>query len=216
MIITDHIQENAFGYKINYKLYTPVGGSNNVLLFLPGSGELGPADGSLLYLVEKHGFPKHAKNGFDFPFIIVVPQVATSYSTMKKFILPWIKVKFNAAKIIGTGLSLGAMALYELMLMDEYKHLDAIAPVCGKMAASLAPGCVDVPGWAFHGDRDTRVPYENDRAFIEAYNTSHVNKIMLRTYEGAGHDIWDFAYSITNVYDNPNLYQWILERFTDN
>lgn len=225
MTITTHINEitsvNGSNVKMTYKLYRPTVPSDNYVFCLHGMGEravkyvngvlVNVTDGSLIARVEKHGYPKHAKNGFEFPFNIIAPQCGVSYSTMKKVILPWIVTKFSPSKIIGTGLSLGGITVYELLANPNAQLLTAFAPVCGKGNAARASLCVDLPGQAWHGDKDTTVKYAYDVSFIKNYNASHTNQIELITLAGVGHNAWDKAYSVTTGLDT--LLQWIIAKF---
>jgi predicted peptidase len=212
MKITDHVQENAFGYKVNYRMYVPENGSKNFMIFLHGIGERGAVDGSQLNLLEKNvGYPKFAGQGREFPFNIIAPQVPTggSYSLYKKFLVPYVKLKYGAEKIIVTGLSMGGIATYEIVLMDDMGLIDAIAPICGRISASLAANYPELDVWAWHGDKDTTVPLKYDQYFVDAYNATHTKQIKLTVLPGVGHDAW------TPAYNSPELYQWFLERFSD-
>lgn len=217
MKISDYVKENMFGYEVTYRLYEPQNGSNNYLICLHGIGEKGPSDGSELNEVEAHGYPKLAKEGLDFPFNIVAVQTdVTGYYTERKCLVPYIKLKYKANKIIVTGLSMGGIGTYEMVLSDQLRLIDAIAPVCGKLPVTFAASYPEIDIWAFHGDKDTTVTLQSDKAFIDTYNKTHKKQAKLRVYEGVGHNAWDYAYNPTNKYDTPNLYQWLLERFTDN
>jgi predicted peptidase len=199
MKVTDHIRENAFGNEVTYRMYEPENGSKNFVIFLHGIGECGPIDGSQLNKVEAHGYPQLIKAGAEYPFNVIAPQVAVSYSVLKKFILPYIKLKYGANKIIVTGLSLGGMATYELVTQDDFKLIDAIAPVCGKLSPLLAPAYPELDIWAFHGDKDTTVPFAADKAFVDAYNASHKKQIKFSVYVGVAHNAWDFAYRTDTI-----------------
>lgn len=213
MTITSHIQEIAFGYTVNYKLYSPVIPSNNYLLCFHGVGETGPIDGSLLNDVEVHGYPKHAKAGFEFPFNIVAVQAQSSYSSIRKFLPAYIKLKYGAEVIIATGLSMGGFCTFDIPLYDHLNLIYAIAPVCGGIAASKALTYPDLPGWAFHGDQDEKVKYYQSKNFVDAYNTTHVNKWNYTLYPGVAHDSWNEAYSVKPGEDQ--LLQWINKQFSE-
>lgn len=219
MKITDHIQESAFGNKTNFRLYEPENGSRNYVIFLHGIGECGPADGSNINEITKYGWPKAAENGFEFPFNIVAPQVISSYSGLKKFLPAYLKIKYKAEKIVVTGLSMGGYGTYDFKLFDSIDGLnliDAIAPVCGAGDIRMLSSFPEMDAWHFHGTNDGIVKFATAKKFIDAYNESHVKQIKLTAYEGIGHNSWNNAYSLSTAHDNPNLYQWVLERFTDN
>jgi pimeloyl-ACP methyl ester carboxylesterase len=192
MIITDHIQERYIGGTVTYRLYEPVIPSPFYLIWLHGKGEIGPADGSMLYLVERHGFPKYSRT-FEFPFNIVAPQMPTdSYSGFIKALAPWIKYRFNPLKCGVAGYSLGAMAAYSLLAWDEMNYLDFIVSLAGKGTISLIPSYRSIPGLVFHGDKDIVVSYSADKAFCEAYNTAKESALFtFVSLPGLDHGICD-------------------------
>jgi predicted esterase len=212
----DHIEENAFGYTVTYRHYKPAVPSDKYVIAFHGSGEVGPIDGSLLYLVERHGLPQIAKN-YSFDFNIIAFQVASSYSNLKKFVVPYVKCRFNAKKIVVTGLSLGGIASYEIMMSDTaFNYIDGVAAVCGKASttsALLLNKKDHTKIISFHGDQDITVKYIEDKNFVTAYNKSHLVPIDFITYYGIGHAIWDKAYSIKPGEDQ--LIQFIYKVFAE-
>jgi predicted peptidase len=213
MEITKHIQENAFGYLVNYKLYQPVQPSKDYLIFMHGQGELGAADGSQLDDVETHGYPKHAKNGYEFPFNIVAVQAEKGYATIRRFLPAYIKLKYSADTIIATGLSLGGYGTFQMKMFDYLNLVYAIAPVAGGELTSNAEKYPEVHGWAFHGDKDTTVRYTASQNFVNEYNKTHAIKMKYTLYPGIGHNSWDKAYSVAEGHDH--LLSWIKERFNE-
>lgn len=208
MNITPHINQNAFGLTINYKLYEPLIPSKNYLICYHGKGELGPLDGSQLDKVEVHGYPKHARNGYEFPFNIIAPQAQTSYSSIRKLLPAYVKLKYKADTIIVTGLSLGGFATFDTPLFDHFKLVCAIAPVCGGISPTLAATYPEINGWAFHGDRDTIVPYGKSKFFVDKYNQNHSHGFKYTLYPGVGHNAWDKAYA-----PEGELLDWINTQF---
>ena len=65
--------------------------------------------------------------------------------------------------------------------------------------------------WAFHGDKDTRVPYIKSKAFVDAYNATHTTQWKYTLYPGVGHNAWDKACSVTPGQDE--LLQWLKVQF---
>lgn len=216
MIIKNYIHENAFGNLVNFKLYQPVIPSNDYLICLHGIGECGPADGSELNLVARHGYPKHAQAGFEFPFNIVAPQVVSSYSALRKFFAAFVKLRFKADTIIVTGLSMGGFATFDMKYFDNINIIHAIAPVCGGASPVIAAEYPETIGWVFHGEADTTVRYARSKTFVDAYNETHETKMQYTLYPGVAHNAWDKAYRIlpTNEEVNANeLLLWITSLF---
>lgn len=221
MIRTEH-KEIIFGSTINYVLYQPKVPSDCWLIFLHGAGERGPIDGSKLDLVDRHGPPKHAKAGFEYPFNIIAPQCVTSFAQIKHIMAAFVKLKHKARVIYVTGLSLGGGGTWDMKQNDIFGIVDGIAPICGGGSPVTING-VKVPftelikkwpqvnGWAFHGDNDGTVSYKQSTSAVDAYNSTHTNIFKITIYPGVGHNSWDKAYSITPGQDE--LYQWLKDQF---
>lgn len=213
MIITSHIGENAFGNQVSYKSYETA--SNNCLLCFHGFGELGEIDGTTLDLVERHGYPKHAKAGFEFPFnlIAIQAQPVSKYSQIRKFFPAYIKLKYGFQNIFATGLSLGGFCTFDIPLFDSLGIISAIAPVCGGISKNFAVTYPQISGWAFHGDKDTTVKYQASKNFVDEYNKSHTPDFAYTLYPGIAHNAWDKAYSTKPGEDV--LLQWFIQKFNE-
>lgn len=213
MKITANTQENAFGNSVSYKSYETA--SKNCVLCFHGYGELGPVEGTTLDLVERHGYPKHAKAGFEFPFnlIAIQAQPTSKYSQIRKFFPAYIKLKYGFENIFATGLSLGGFCTFDIALFDSLKIVSAIAPVCGGISKNLASTYPSIHGWAFHGDKDTTVQYSQSKNFVDEYNKTHLPDFAYTLYPGVGHDAWNKAYSVTPGQDE--LLQWFIQKFNE-
>ena len=66
----------------------------------------------------------------------------------------------------------------------------------------------DIPIWAFHGAKDDVVPLEQSQELVEVLK-AHNGKIRFTVYPDLEHDSW------TRTYDNPKLYEWMLEQRND-
>ena len=65
---------------------------------------------------------------------------------------------------------------------------------------------MDLPVWAFHGDRDDVVIPEGSFDMARAIRACGGRKVRLTIYPDLGHNAWDPAY------DDPALYAWLLEQ----
>lgn len=176
-----------------------------LLLFLHGSGERGDN----LELVKKHGPPKLAAEGKEFPFIVVSPQCPKGRWWEPLELLALLddlsgKYKVDADRIYVTGLSMGGFGTWSLAAHAPDKFA-AIAPICGGGEKYWAKQIAHLPTWAFHGAKDAGVPPERSQAMIDeiAKNGGHP-KITI--YPEAGHDAW------SETYNNPEFYKWLLEQ----
>ncbi|HTJ52636.1 MAG TPA: hypothetical protein VL443_24440 [Cyclobacteriaceae bacterium] len=215
-VIGDVFKIGKSTWKLNYKLWLAKVPSKNFLICLHGSGEVGPADGSRISLVQKYGIPNLAANGFEFDYNIIAFQVETNYTQLVKCAPQFVMAKFGAEKIGCTGLSLGGIATDALLLKPGASLLNFVAPVCGKVSppwymsiSAYAATFPEIPIQAWHGDKDKTVSFTTDKKFIEAYNASHIHQVDFRVLPGMGHNIWDVAYAT-----NSDLLKWINLQFS--
>jgi dienelactone hydrolase len=198
-----------------------------VVIFLHGIGERGanstdPAVLSTTILnVAKLGPPMYVKNGTQFPFILISPQLKNNYgdwpSTYVKEVIDYVKtyLRIDEKRIYLTGLSLGGGGTW--WTAQDYPELfAAVAPVCGSrntLSKACAIASEDLPVWAFHGDADPVVPYSRSVNMVNAINacTPTPNPLAKITiYPGVTHSAWNNAYKTDNTIHNPNLYQWLM------
>jgi predicted peptidase len=81
----------------------------------------------------------------------------------------------------------------------------AIVPICGGGNPGDAPKLASLPVWVFHGAKDPTVPLQRSKEMVEAIKSAGGNP-KFTVYPEAGHDSW------TETYNNPELYQWLLEQ----
>ena len=80
----------------------------------------------------------------------------------------------------------------------------AAVPICGggdprSMAAPLSR----VPIWAFHGARDTVVPFCKSQEMVDAVRSAG-GDVRLTVYPDVEHNSWKATY------DNEDVYEWLL------
>jgi gliding motility-associated-like protein len=212
---------------IGYYEYVPSDYNSNtdnypVVIFLHGLGERGNGTTDL-YKVASNGPAKHVKNGTQFPFILISPQLTTSLTDwpprfvdeMIEYVQTYLRV--DKSRIYLTGLSLGGGGVWWYAQNPVYAaKLAAIAPVCGSrtdnsLACSIANE--NLPVWAFHGDADGTISVQKSINMVNAINScvptpSPLAKLTI--YPGVGHNAWDNAYRTDNSLHTPNIYQWML------
>jgi predicted peptidase len=204
---------------VNYLLFLPADYKARsdrtwpLLLFLHGSGERGGD----LRLVAVHGPPKYVLEHPDFPFILVAPQCPQGQLWSQDTLLALLdeivqKYRVDKSRIYLTGLSMGGYATWDLGLTHPEKFA-AIAPVCGgaqMLALSLTSRekpqpLKTLPVWAFHGANDPVVLLEESQRMIDALKKIGNKNAQLTIYPDTGHNSW------TKTYDNPQLYDWLLQ-----
>lgn len=211
---------------IGYLEYLPQGYKNNsntypVVISLHGIGEKGtnstdPATlKSSVQRVANVGLAKNVKYGTQYPFILISPQLKSSYGTWPAAyvmdVINYVKktLRINPKRIYITGLSLGGYGTWTTL--GAYPEVFAAAlPICaGGSALSKACGiaAADVPVWGFHGNKDAVVSYTVTTKMINAINActpkpSPLAKTTL--FVGMGHGIWD------KVYKETGALNWLL------
>jgi len=176
-----------------------------LLLFLHGGGERGDD----LELVKMHGPPKLIAAGKHFPFIVVSPQCPKerSWEPLELMVLVDAIVKkyrVDADRIWVTGLSMGGFGSWRLAAYAP-QQFAAIVPICGGGETYWAKRFPHLPVWAFHGAKDVGIPVERSQAMVDALRERGGNP-KLTIYPEAGHNAW------AETYDNPQLYEWLMEQ----
>ncbi len=184
-----------------------------LMIFLHGAGERGTD----LERVKVHGPPKIVESKPDFPFVLVSPQCAPGQRwdvDALEALLDEVLEKHavDPRRVYLTGLSMGGYGTWAWASAHPSRFA-AIAPICGggdPIRVRLAGGrdreeLARLPIWAFHGARDTVVPLSASEEMVAAFRGLG-NEPRLTVYPEAGHDSW------TETYDNPELYQWLLEK----
>jgi predicted peptidase len=201
--------ETQVKVQMNYLRYLPKNYEKQdswpLLIFLHGSGERGDD----LELVKTHGPPKLIAAGKEFPFIVVSPQCRKDRRWEPIELTALLddlsrKYKVDQDRICVTGLSMGGFGSWQLASFAP-NRLAAIAPICGGGEVYWTRSFAHLPVWAFHGGKDTGVPLERSQEMVDALKKRGGNP-KLTIYPEAGHDSW------TETYDNPALYEWLLEQ----
>jgi ribosomal protein L14/predicted esterase len=188
-----------------------------IVIFLHGIGERGTTSTdpatikTSVQKVANVGLAKNVKYGAQYPFILISPQLKSSYGTWPANyvmeVLNHVKkyLRVNNKRIYITGLSLGSLGTWTTL--GAYPEVFAAAvPICaaGSTSKACAIAAENVPIWAFHGTEDTRVSYLVTTKMVNAVNActpkpSPLAKVTL--FYGMGHAIWDKVYKYTNAVD---------------
>lgn len=194
---------------MDYLLFLPEGYDQQeswpLILFLHGAGERGDD----LELVKKHGPPKIVETKKDLPFIVVSPQCKPNVWWQPMRLIALLdeivaKYKVDEERIYVTGLSMGGFGTWALAAQTPDRFA-AVVPICGGGEPYWARRFPQLPVWAFHGGKDFLVPPRRSEEMVEALK-KFGGKPKLTVYPDAGHDSW------TETYDNPELYEWLLEQ----
>ena len=195
-----------------FQLFLPKGYLANantaypLLIFLHGSGERGED----ISKVKVHGPPKIADRDASFPFLTVSPLLGADQDwdidKLDRLLEHVAKsYRIDPSRIYLTGLSRGGHASWRWAIAKPQRFA-AVAPVAGRGNPGEACRLMDVPVWAFHGDRDDVVTPEGSFNMARAIRSCGGRKSRLTIYPDLGHNSWDPAY------DDPSLYKWMLEQ----
>jgi predicted peptidase len=176
-----------------------------LLLFLHG----GSGRGDDLNLVSRYGPPAVIQKQPDFPFVVLSPQCPKGEiwtdTDLLISLLDYVLANYriDRDRIYLTGMSLGGRGTWYL----AYKHPDrfaAIVPICAwAQNIDWAPALKDMPIWVFHGENDKTVPLSESEDMVRALRSAG-NDAKFTILPGRGHDIAD-------VYENPDLWNWLLQ-----
>lgn len=211
-----------------YYEYIPADYNSNsddypIMFFFHGLGERGNTEGDLTK-VAKNGPPLHVKNGHEFPFILISPQLKTNLGNWPPNYMDEVVehvlnsgLRIDLDRIYITGLSLGGGGAW-FYAHSFPEKIAAVAPVCGSRnninkACNIA--AENIPIWAFHGDADGVVPVNRTLNMVDAINacTPAISPEPIVTiYEGVGHNSWSRAYRTDNSLHTPNIYEWFMQQ----
>jgi len=202
-------QEKSMVLYTHYLLYLPENKPSSnlypLLLFLHGSDERG----NDLNLLKRNGPPSFLDNKPNFPFIVVSPQCPENGNWDTQNLLTLLDhiedtLPIDKNKIYVTGLSMGGFGTWNLAQAAP-ERFAVIAPICG--GGNLERLCImrDVPVWAFHGAKDTAVPYEESERLVQQLKEFGAD-VKFTLYPDAAHDSW------TKTYQNQELYSWLLSK----
>lgn len=198
--------------ELNYLLYLPENYNTKkkwpLILFLHGAGECGDD----IEIVKRNGIPKIVEYNSDFPFIAVSPQCPEhsywEYHMIElKGLIDEIKSNYNVdeSRVYLTGLSMGGYGALSLGVQYP-EEFAAVVPICGGLYdPNEAETLKDIPIWIFHGAEDDIVPIEESQNVVDVLRRCGGN-VNFTVYEDAGHDSW------SETYDNPRLYEWLLQQ----
>jgi predicted peptidase len=206
---------------LQYLLYLPPDyqrSENNwpLVISLHGAGERGTD----LERVENNGIPKMIAQGTEFPFIVLAPQCSEQsvwpiepdalHALVEKIIRDY---RVDPSRIYLTGLSMGGCGAWHLAA--EYPSMfAALVPICGRMVRMVGfPERIHVlktlPIWVFHGALDDREPVQSSQELVDVLR-NHQGNVQFTVYPDVKHDSW------TQTYENPELYEWLLQQKNEN
>lgn len=181
-----------------------------LIFLLHGAG----SRGSKIEAIKDNKFYEYIKDIKNFSFIVVAPLCDANtwfdiYEKLKGMIVEQTKRPYvDKDRVYAMGSSMGGYAVWQLgMSMPEI--FAAIVPMCGGGMYWNARRLINVPVWAFHGEKDTSVRVEESIKMVDTINAIGGNA-KLTIYKDTFHDAW------TPTYKNQEVYDWLLSITNDN
>lgn len=211
--------------QIGYYEYLPPGYESNtdlypVVFFFHGMGERGNGTTELAKIANL-GPPRSVRDGYKFPFILISPQLKSSYGVWPSSYIDEVVeharsyLRIDPSRMYFTGLSLGGGGTWEYVATYPQKVAAAV-PVCGGYN-TLSKACIyannNIPIWASHGDKDGVVPMARTVNMINAINAcvpAPNPAPILTIYPNVAHNAWNFAYRTDNSLHTPNVFEWMM------
>jgi len=219
-------KEEKFAWRLLKPAKIEDGKKYPVILFLHGAGERGTDNKKqLLYLPEWISDPAAREK---FPCFVVAPQCRSEkkwtnvdWGAKDPSPMPEMSDQLKVAmlaleetlksepcdtrRIYLTGLSMGGYGGWDLACRRP-DLFAALVPVCGGGDDKQAAKLVNLPIWAWHGDKDNAVPVERSRKMIEAIKAAG-GAPKYSELAGVGHASWVQAYQ-----SEGNCLAWLFEQ----
>jgi hypothetical protein len=230
-----HKQELYKNVIFNSKVHFSGDAAENWILFIHGSGECGPIDGSSIDRVDKNGVLNLVANGYN----VFAPQatcgVISDWTKIRWILIDYMVEKLGAKRIVITGLSQGGMEAVDWGWRYKGTAVKAIIVMCGK--ASYSPDVprttvldkygasvvvldyskyLDVPYLGVHGTLDKGVNYSDG---LKHYNAlvaqigRTATEVFYPIIGGQHSSAWTAGYSKSNPIAGKYVYALIDQVF---
>ena len=192
-------------YVVKYPAGYKAGEKYPIILFLHGAG----TRGNDIEVLVNHPYFRITDTIDNFPFITFAPLCSANtwfdtFGELIEFVSMFMgKDYVDSKKVYLMGASMGGYAAWQLG-MSIPECFAAVVPICGGGMYWNAGRLVDVPIWAFHGQKDTVVLMEESLKMVNAVKQCGGNA-KLTVYPNNGHDAW------SDTYANPEIYEWMLK-----
>ena len=201
----------ASPYSYDYFLHFPKGYSDfaepsPLIIFLHGAGEAGK-DIRELNGLNPFRDVRHHVSTEDFPYLVACP-VTTFRGWDSEQIVAFLdelledtrfRYRIDPKRIYLTGISMGGYGTFQVA-MDYPDRFTGIIPLAGGCDLKQADQLLSVPVWAFHGEEDDVIRYENSQEFMaELQRLGHPNS-HFTLLPGCGHGITETVYLRSEIY----------------
>jgi predicted peptidase len=197
-------------HELGYVLHKPANLKDKkpLIVFISGDGE----KGTNIEKVKIHGPLKYLK-AHEIDAYVLAPQckedenwdIASIYQLILKI---QKENNIDSNRIYVTGLSSGGWAAWNLVL--SYPDMfAAIVPISGFVDLIQLDGAckiANIPTRIFHGLLDDVVKVDYAITVYKELKKCNAKDVQLTIFDDAGHDSW------TRVYDNQEIYDWMLKQ----
>lgn len=98
----------------------------------------------------------------------------------------------NEGRYYVMGLSMGGYGTWDIIMRNTEMFAGAV-PICGAGDSTAASRLVNLPIYAFHGDKDSVVPVEGTRAMVAAIKAAGGTLIQYDEVPNCDHNCWNYA-----------------------
>ena len=117
------------------------------------------------------------------------------------------KNQVDSKRIYVMGLSMGGYGTWDA-IQRRPDFFAAAVPICGGGDKSLAPKLVNIPIWAWHGDKDSVIKPSRSRDMINAISKAGGSP-KYSEIKGRGHNSW------VDCWNTDELWKWLYSQSKD-
>jgi pimeloyl-ACP methyl ester carboxylesterase len=214
--LEDRSYTDAQGDSIPYRLLVPenydASKAYPLVVFLHGAGERGQNNDLPIRI--RNGAYEFIQTADEHSYFMLIPQCPVNTwwwnDRVIRLVLELLddvrnEFSIDPARIYATGLSMGAIGMWEMMFREPDVFAAGIAICGGSYNSRAASQIAHIPFLVFHGSDDPIVPVEDSRRIVKALQEAG-GSVKYTEFEGADHMIWD------RVYTNPEVINWLFSQ----
>ncbi len=217
--LEDQTYSDAQGNSIPYRLLVPedydASKAYPLVVFLHGAGERGQNNDLPIRI--RNGAYEFIQTADEYSYFMLIPQCPVNTwwwnDRVIRLVLELLddvrnEFSIDPARIYATGLSMGAIGMWEMTFREPDVFAAGIAICGGSYNPGAASQIAHIPFLVFHGSDDPIVPVEESRRTVKALQEAG-GSVKYTEFEGADHMIWD------RVYTDPEVINWLFSQSSD-
>lgn len=204
---------DAQGNSIPYRLLVPenydASKTYPLVVFLHGAGERGQNNDLPIRI--RNGAYEFIQTADEYSYFMLIPQCPVNTwwwnDRVIRLVLELLddvrnEFSIDPTRIYATGLSMGAIGMWEMMFREPDVFAAGVAICGGTYNIGAVSQIAHIPFLVFHGSDDPIVPVEESRRTVKALQEAG-GSVKYTEFEGADHMIWD------RVYTDPEVIDWL-------